>query len=179
MNTRSSDLFSPQHGKQPSPTNGAPHTRNTLPSVPWRSREAPANCIVMHQKDMDIRPASRMDVAPLLRTDPHSGHIWCSTYPVHCTEPRSVAMQRTMDKPIRSDGTAGRRYVNSRATFDGKVTMASTRPSGEWTGAPHSLLPSRSTRPEGRNAANDWMNVVAERGHQSRNAVDSTVRRIF
>lgn len=136
------------------------------------------NKIAMHQKEMDIRPASRMDVAPLLRTDPHSGHIWCSTYPVHCTEPRSVVMQKTKGNPMRTDGTAGRRYTTGRESALGPVTVAPTRPSGEWTGSPHSTLPSRSTRQEGRSAGNDWLNSVARRGHQSGSDVNSTLYRL-
>ena len=111
-------------------------------------------------------------------TDPHSGHIWCSTYPVHCTEPRSVVMQKTKGNPMRTDGTAGRRYTTGRESALGPVTVAPTRPSGEWTGSPHSTLPSRSTRQEGRNAGNDWLNSVARRGHQSGSDVNSTLYRL-
>ena len=135
----------------------------------------------IHGKEMNCRPEGRLDVDPLLRTDPHTGHIWCSTYPVHCTEPRSVAMVRTIGELMKPDGTARRRYTSGRESTMGPVSMVKQRPGNERTSTPHSLLPSRSAHqtPSGSAQQNDWMNSVARRGHQSREAVASTVRPIL
>lgn len=163
----------PQDGRRKGKALPEPHALSS--NTRARVQLAHTHTSRMHKKDMDIRPAARMDVDPLLRTDPHSGHMWCSSFPVHVTEPRSVAMRRTMGSPMRTDGTAGNRYTQGRDSMLGTVSVTRTRPSGEWTGAPHSTLPSRTSRPEGRNAKNDWMNSVAQRGHQSRHDVHSTV----
>lgn len=133
----------------------------------------------MPQKEMDCSPAARIDVDPLLRTDPHSGHVWCSTFPVHVTEPRSQVMQKTMNNPMLSDGTAGKRYTQTRSSVidTGRtISMAQARSPYELTAAPHSMKPSQKTDMAGRRAENDWMNSVVKRGHQSAGAVNSTVR---